>query len=54
MEERTYTVEIYKKDGQSSVYISTDGASGCDYRVNSPNDVGKYLADYIESFDIEH
>lgn len=53
MKERTYTVEIYKKDGKDAVYISADGASGCSYQVDTPEDVGRYLADYIETFDIE-
>ena len=51
MIERTYEVEIYSENGETKVYISADGASGCKYKVNSPAEVGKCLEDYIENFD---
>ena len=51
MIERTYEVEIYSENGETKVYISADGASGCKYKVDSPADVGKCLADYISNFD---
>ena len=51
MKDRAYEVEIYTENGQTMVYISADGASGCEYKVDSPADVGKCLADYISNFD---
>ena len=53
MKDRVYEVEIYTENGQTMVYISADGASGCKYKVSSPVDVGKCLADYISNFDLE-
>ena len=53
MKDRVYEVEIYTENGQTMVYISVDGASGCKYKVSSPADVGKCLADYISNFDLE-
>lgn len=52
MKERTYSVEIYKdEDDKTMVYISSKNASGCKYNVNSPDEVGQLVANYIATFD---
>lgn len=56
MKERTYIVEVYEENGKDMVFIATDlsnrtSATGCKYEVNSPEEVGQYLADYIKNYD---
>lgn len=53
MENRMYHVEVYEEDGQKMCFISTDSSSGCKYPINSPEDVGPLLVDYIASYDIK-
>lgn len=58
MKERIYIVEVYEENGKDMVFIATDLsnrtlATGCKYEVNSPEEVGQYLADYIKNYDEE-
>ena len=34
----------------SSVYISTENSTGADYKINSVNDIGKYLVKYLKEY----
>lgn len=46
----TITVELYKADTHDKVYISAEGATGADYEVNSTEDIGKKVVEYLETY----
>ncbi len=45
-----FTVEIYKEDDITYLYIGSENGSGCKYEVNSLDDVMTEMKGYIESY----
>lgn len=45
-----FTVEIYKEDNITYLYISSEDGSGCEYKVNSLDDVMTEMKGYIEGY----
>ena len=41
-------IELYNENSQNYVYISHDGSSGVEYVINSYDDIGNAVSQYIE------
>ena len=41
-------IVLYNENNQNYVYISHDGSSGVEYAINSYNDIGNTISQYIE------
>lgn len=44
------SVELYVKNNKQCIFISSDNASGCEYEVKTFDDIGNYVADYVEFY----
>lgn len=44
------TVELFVKNDKQYIYIASDNASGCEYEVKTFDDIGNYVADYVEFY----
>ena len=45
-----FTVEIYKEDNVTYLYIGSEDGSGYEYKVNSLDDVMSEIKGYMESY----
>lgn len=44
-------LEIYKEKGQSYIYISEEGSTGVELKVNTTEDIMQQLKNYLENRD---
>lgn len=47
---RTFSVELYTENNEQHVYLYTDGASGCDYKISSTKELGMLVDDYVSAY----
>lgn len=45
-----FTVEIYKEDDITYLHIGSENGSGCEYEINSLDDVMLEIKGYMESY----
>ena len=50
LENSEFTVEIYKEDNITYLHIGSENGSGCEYEVNSLDDVMLEIKGYMESY----
>lgn len=43
-------VELFVKNEKQYVFIASDSSSGCEYQVNTFEDIGKRIAEYVEHY----
>lgn len=53
MMNRMFTVELFEEDGVQKVYLGTDGASGASYELESLDEIGELVTDYVKDYEDE-
>ena len=50
---REFVVELYEEEGVQKIHLSTDGSSGTSYELESLDDIGELVTDYVKDYENE-